>query len=213
MTPITRPTKTIQTSKIGSQDIPYPSIQSLHMLLPSIMCPVSTVETPLAKPYAAPTVKIDKVFMICSKLMLGMRGAFKLKLLLTSHRGTCIGTAFTGCGASFAVFHVVLAAFGCASLANFRAKGAYFIGVCIATRDRCCSQLAEISTCHISGYAGSHRFWIILFHASCCALQTSNSALVAGADAIGFFLAKHVDSLKLPKIRHFHFGVYAERWL
>ena len=120
--------------------------------------------------------------------------------LLDRHRGASIDTALAGCSACFAVFHVVFAAFGCASLANFRAKGAYFISVCIATCDRCRCQLTKISAGHVGSYASSHRFWVILFQASSGALQASNGALVAGADAIGFFLAKHVDSLKRPKI-------------
>jgi len=120
--------------------------------------------------------------------------------LLDRHRGASISAAITGCSACFAVFHVVFAAFGCASLANFRAKGAHFVDVCVATCDSCRSQLTKISTCHIGGYASSHRFWVILFHTSSCTLQTSNGALVTSADAIGFFLAKHFDSLKRPKI-------------
>jgi hypothetical protein len=44
-------------------------------------------------------------------------------------------------------------------------------------------------------------------------LQASCGALVAGADAIGFFLAKHVDSLKLPKIGKIHFEIDAAQWL
>ena len=139
--------------------------------------------------------------------------ALDCRVLFNRHRGASIGTAFAGCSACFAVFHVVFAAFCCASLANFRAEGAHVVDVCIATCDRCRSQLAEISTCHVGGYAGSHRFWIILFHASGGALQTSNSALVAGADAISFFLAKHVDSLKLPKIGKIHFEIDAAQWL
>jgi hypothetical protein len=139
--------------------------------------------------------------------------ALDCRALFSHHRGASIGTAFTGCGACFAVFHVVFAAFCCASLANFRAKSTYFANVCITACDRCCSQLAEISAGHVGGYAGGHRFGVILFQASGCALQTSYSALVAGADAIGFFLAKHVDSLKLPKIGKIHFEIDAVRCL
>ena len=135
------------------------------------------------------------------------------KVLFSSHAGASIGAALAGSSACFAVFHVVFAAFGCASLANFRAKGAHFVDVCVASCDRCRSQLTKISASHVGGYAGSHRFWVILFHASGRALQTSNGALVADADAIGFFLAKHVDSLKLPKIGHIHSEIDAVEWL
>jgi hypothetical protein len=111
------------------------------------------------------------------------------------------------------VFHVVFAAFCCASLANFCAKGAYFVGVCVATCDSCGSQLTKISTSHVGSYASGHRFWVILFQASGGALQASYGALVAGADAIGFFLAKHSDSLKLPKIGEIHFEIDVVRCL
>jgi hypothetical protein len=73
--------------------------------------------------------------------------------------------------------------------------------------------LTKISARHIGSYACSHRFWVIFFNASACALQASYSALVAGADAISFFLAKHVDSLKLPKIGKIHFEIDVVRFL
>jgi hypothetical protein len=105
------------------------------------------------------------------------------------------------------MLHVVFAAFRCAALANFGAQSANFMGVCIATRHRGGSQLADIGTCHVSGYASGHGLWVILFQATRGALQTRNNALVAGADAISFFLAKHFDPFKLPKIRPVHCGV------
>ncbi len=78
------------------------------------------------------------------------------------------------------------------------------MGVGIATRNRCGSQLADIGTCHVSGYARSHWLRVILLQASRGTLQTRDNALLAGVDAIGFFLAEHFDSLKLPKIRQIH---------
>jgi hypothetical protein len=85
--------------------------------------------------------------------------------------------------------------------------------VCVATSDSCCSQLTKISAGHVGGYAGSHRFGIVFFHTSGSALQAGNDALVAGADAFGFFLAKHVGSLKLPKIGKIHFEIDTVGWL
>lgn len=145
--------------------------------------------------------------------ILAGRTALGGKVLFNRHSGASIGTAFAGCSACFAVFHVVFAAFCCTSLANFRAEGAHVVGVCVATCDSCRSQLTKISAGHVGSYASSHRFGVILFNASACTLQTSNGALVARADAISFFLAKHVDSLKLPKIGKIHFEIGAVRWL
>jgi hypothetical protein len=99
------------------------------------------------------------------------------------------------------MLHVVFAAFRSASLANLGAKSAHVVGVRIATCHRGRGQLAHVGTGHVNGYAPSHGLWVILFQATRGALQTSNGALVAGADAISVFLAQHFDSLKLPKIR------------
>lgn len=108
------------------------------------------------------------------------------------HLFAFLGAAFAGFRAFPAMIHVMLAAFGRATAADFGAMLANVPGFFRIARHQRSREPAEVRAIPIEFDAARHHFHIVFVQAGGCAMLAYRGTLIASLDAILIFFVGHI---------------------